>query len=41
MASQLSPHSHERYTEIIKKNLVPALGVMCLMKLKSGHIAEA
>jgi len=41
MASQLSPRSHERYTEIVKKNLVPALGALCLTKLRSRHIAEA
>ena len=26
MGFQLSPRSHERYTEIVRKNLVPALG---------------
>jgi hypothetical protein len=31
MASQLSPRSHERYTEIVKKNLIPALGAMRLV----------
>jgi integrase len=41
MTSQLSPCSHERYTEIVKKNLVPALGAICLTKLRSRHIAEA
>ncbi len=41
MGSQLSPRSHERYTEIVKKNLVPALGGICLTKLRSRHVAEA
>ena len=40
MASQLSPRSHERYTEIVKKNLVPALGAISLTKLRSRYIAE-
>jgi len=41
MASQISPRSHERYTEIVKKNLAPVLGAVCLTKLRSRHIAEA
>jgi integrase len=41
MASQLSPRGLERYTEIIRKNLVPALGAIRLTKLRAGHIAEA
>src|SRR5262249_17072345 len=41
MASQLSPRSHERYTEIVQKNLVPALGAIHLTKLRSRNIAEA
>jgi integrase len=41
MATQLSPRSHERYAEIVRKNLVPALGAARLMKLRSAQIAEA
>jgi hypothetical protein len=41
MATQLSPRSHERYTEIVKKNLVPALGAIALTKLRSAQIEEA
>jgi integrase len=41
MASQLSPRSHERYTEIAKKNLVPLLGAVRLTKLRSAQIADA
>src|SRR4051812_38092935 len=31
-ASQLSPKSHERYSEIVHSNLVPALGAVPLAK---------
>ena len=41
MGSQLTPRSHERYTDIVKKNLVPAVGAICLTKLRSRQIAEA
>jgi integrase len=41
MAMRLSPRSHERYTEIVHKNLVPALGAAKLTKLRSVQIAEA
>src|SRR5262249_44061475 len=41
MASQLTPRSYERYTEIVKKNLVPALGAVKLTKLRSAQIVEA
>jgi integrase len=37
----VTPKTHERYTEIAKKNLVPALGAMILTKLKPMHIAGA
>jgi hypothetical protein len=40
MATRLSPRSHERYTEIVKKNLIPALGAAQLTKLRSAQIAE-
>jgi Phage integrase, N-terminal SAM-like domain len=41
MASQLSPRSHERYGEIVRKNLAPALGAVHLMKLRPAQIADA
>jgi integrase len=41
MASQISPRSHERYTEIVKKNLMPALGAVMLTKLQPAHISTA
>jgi integrase len=41
MASQISPRSHERYTEIVRKNIVTALGSVKLTKLRSRQIAEA
>jgi len=37
----VTPKTHERYTEIAKKNLVPALGALILTKLKPMHIAGA
>jgi integrase len=41
MVTQLSPRSHERYTEIVKKNLEPALGAAKLRELRAAQIAEA
>ena len=41
MASQISPRSYERYTEIVKKNLVPALGAVILTKLQPATISAA
>jgi integrase len=41
MASQLSPRSHERYSEIVRKNLAPALGAVHLTKLRPTQIADA
>jgi len=41
MASQLSPRGFERYTEIVRKNLVPALGAVHLTKLRPAQIADA
>src|SRR3974377_993807 len=37
----VTPKTHERYPEILKKNLVPALGAVVLAKLKPMHIAGA
>jgi len=39
--TQVSPRSSERYAEIVRNNLVPALGTMQLMKLRPEHISEA
>jgi integrase len=41
MATQLSPRSQERYTEIVRRNLVPALGAVMLTRLRSAQIADA
>jgi integrase len=41
MVSQISPRSHERYTEVVKKDLVPALGAVLLTKLRSSQITSA
>ncbi|MFY9292611.1 MAG: tyrosine-type recombinase/integrase [Methylorubrum rhodinum] len=39
--SQVSPRSHERYTEIASKNLVPLLGGVILTKLRPEQISAA
>lgn len=39
--SQVSPRSHERYTEIARKNLVPLLGNATLTKLRPEQISAA
>ena len=41
MATQLSPRSHERYTELVTKHLAPALGGILLTKLRAAEIADA
>lgn len=38
---QLSPKTFERYTEIVTKNLVPAVGSILLTKLRPAQISEA
>jgi integrase len=38
---QVSPRTHERYSEIAKKNLYPALGAVVLTKLQPMQISEA
>jgi integrase len=40
MASQLSPRGFERYAELVRKNLVPALGAVHLTKLRPAQIAD-
>ena len=37
----VSPKSHERYSEIVRKNIVPLLGLMPLTKIKPAHISAA
>jgi integrase len=38
---EVAPKSHERYAEIVRNFLVPALGNMPLVKLAPSHIQEA
>ena len=39
--SQISPKSHERYSEIIRKNIIPDLGAVLLTKLRPAQISQA
>lgn len=39
--SQVSPRTHERYCEIVRKNIVPALGSVFLNKLRPAQISAA
>ncbi|MGE3778363.1 MAG: tyrosine recombinase XerC, partial [Pirellulaceae bacterium] len=39
--ANVSPRSHERYTEIVRKSLGPRLGSVKLARLKPEHIAAA
>ena len=39
--SQISPRSHERYCEIVRKNIIPALGGVFLNKLRPAQISGA
>ena len=39
--AQVSPKSHERYSEIMRKNVVPLIGGQVLSKLKPAAISEA
>jgi hypothetical protein len=39
--SQVSPATYERYSGIVKQNLVPAVGAVALSKLKPAHISKA
>jgi integrase len=41
MKSQISPRSHERYAEIVRKNIVPLLGQAKVSKLRAVQIAQA
>jgi hypothetical protein len=37
MRGQVSPRTHERYTELCRKNLVPLLGTLALSKLQPAQ----
>jgi integrase len=39
--SKVAPRTHERYVEIVRKNLVPVLGAMVLTKLQPMQISDA
>jgi hypothetical protein len=39
--SQISPRTYERYCEIVRKNIIPALGAIYLTKLRPAQISEA
>jgi hypothetical protein len=39
--SKISPRTHERYCEIVRKNIIPALGAIHLTKLRPAQIAGA
>lgn len=39
--AHLSPRSHERYSELARKNIVPLLGSVVLNKLRPAQVAEA
>lgn len=39
--AQVAPKTHERYTEIVKKNIKPVLGNVTLNKLQPHQISEA
>ena len=38
---RISPRTHERYSEIVRKNIIPALGAVLLTKLRPAQISEA
>ena len=39
--SRVTPKTHERYAEVVKKNLIPALGGVYLTKLRPAQISAA
>jgi integrase len=39
--TQVSPKSHARYSELLRKNIIPLLGKMALTKLKPAIISDA
>jgi hypothetical protein len=41
MRAQLTPRSHERYSEIVTKNIMPLIGNLVLAKLQPVTISQA
>jgi integrase len=41
MVTQVSPRSHENYSEVVRINIVPALGNVAMAKLQPEQIAKA
>ena len=41
VAPQITPRTHERYTEIVRKNIVPALGAIRVTALRPAQIASS
>ena len=41
LAPQITPRTHERYTEIVRKNILPSLGSIKLTALRPAQIASA
>lgn len=39
--SQVTPRTHERYSELVRKNIVPLIGSVHLTKLRSVQISDA
>lgn len=39
--SQISPRTHERYSEIVRKNIIPPLGAVFITKLRPAQISDA
>ena len=39
--SQVSPRTHERYCEIVRKNIIPSLGAIHMTKLRPAQISDA
>lgn len=39
--SQISPRTHERYCEIVRKNIIPTLGGIHLTKLRPAQISDS
>jgi integrase len=41
MQGQVTPRTHERYAELLRKHIVPLLGGVMLVKLQPAHISAA
>jgi len=39
--SQVSPKTYERYSELVNKNIIPAMGALQLSRLKPAQISDA